>query len=118
MPETASYSAISTMPNKFTPSRFFALDEIVAQVPGSILWLLAPDALARKICGREAEKRAASIPAGWSLRPTCPSSSIWHAGLADLFLDGLPYGAHTTASDALWAGLSLMHHEGQICPDG
>jgi predicted O-linked N-acetylglucosamine transferase (SPINDLY family) len=28
--------------------------------------------------------------------------------LADLFLDGLPYGAHTTASDALWAGLPLV----------
>jgi predicted O-linked N-acetylglucosamine transferase (SPINDLY family) len=28
--------------------------------------------------------------------------------LADLFLDGLPYGAHTTASDALWAGLPLI----------
>jgi predicted O-linked N-acetylglucosamine transferase (SPINDLY family) len=29
-------------------------------------------------------------------------------GLADLFLDTLPYGAHTTASDALWAGLPVL----------
>ena len=28
--------------------------------------------------------------------------------LADLFLDTLPYNAHTTASDALWAGLPLV----------
>jgi predicted O-linked N-acetylglucosamine transferase (SPINDLY family) len=28
--------------------------------------------------------------------------------LADLFLDSLPYNAHTTASDALWAGLPLI----------
>jgi predicted O-linked N-acetylglucosamine transferase (SPINDLY family) len=28
--------------------------------------------------------------------------------LADLFLDSLPYGAHTTASDALWTGLPFL----------
>ena len=33
--------------------------------------------------------------------------------LADLFLDTLPYGAHTTASDALWAGLPLLTCLGQ-----
>ena len=35
--------------------------------------------------------------------------SIWRAiALADLFLDTLPYNAHTTASDALWAGLPVL----------
>ena len=29
-------------------------------------------------------------------------------GLADLFLDALPYNAHTTAGDALWAGLPVL----------
>ena len=33
--------------------------------------------------------------------------------LADLFLDTLPYNAHTTASDALWAGLPLVTCEGE-----
>ena len=33
--------------------------------------------------------------------------------LADLFLDTLPYGAHTTASDALWAGLPLVACRGE-----
>src|SRR3954454_21102221 len=39
------------------------------------------------------------------------ASSSEHLGrhrLADLFLDTLPYNAHTTASDALWAGLPVL----------
>ena len=38
------------------------------------------------------------------------------AALADLFLDSLPYNAHTTASDALWAGVPLHHlHRHDLC---
>ena len=36
--------------------------------------------------------------------------------LADLFLDTLPYNAHTTASDALWAGLPLLTCQGTTFP--
>ena len=32
---------------------------------------------------------------------------------ADLFLDSLPYNAHTTASDALWAGLPVLTSPGE-----
>ena len=37
-------------------------------------------------------------------------------GLADLFLDGLPYNAHTTGSDALWAGVPLLTRRGTTFP--
>jgi protein O-GlcNAc transferase len=33
--------------------------------------------------------------------------------LADLFLDTRPYNAHTTASDALWAGLPVLTQIGE-----
>jgi len=36
--------------------------------------------------------------------------------LADLFLDGLPYNAHTTGSDALWAGVPLITRRGTAFP--
>jgi predicted O-linked N-acetylglucosamine transferase (SPINDLY family) len=36
--------------------------------------------------------------------------------LADLFLDTLPYGAHTTASDALWTGLPVLTCKGAAFP--
>ena len=35
---------------------------------------------------------------------------------ADLFLDTLPYNAHTTASDALWAGLPVLTCIGSLFP--
>ena len=43
----------------------------------------------------------------------------WEASpdrLADLFLDTLPYNAHTTASDALWAGLPMLTRTGTTFP--
>jgi predicted O-linked N-acetylglucosamine transferase (SPINDLY family) len=39
---------------------------------------------------------------------TDPASHLARQRLADLFLDTCPYNAHTTASDALWAGLPLL----------
>jgi protein O-GlcNAc transferase len=42
-----------------------------------------------------------------------PAMHLARHRLADLFLDTLPYGAHTTASDALWAGLPLVTCVGQ-----
>jgi protein O-GlcNAc transferase len=41
--------------------------------------------------------------------PKLPASEhLARHRLADLFLDTLPYNAHTTASDALWVGLPLV----------
>ena len=50
----------------------------------------------------------------WFLRSGCLCQSIWR-GIAwpILFLDTLPYNAHTTASDALWAGLPVLTQIGE-----
>ena len=42
-----------------------------------------------------------------------PAAHLARHRLADLFLDTLPYGAHTTASDALWTGLPLLTCRGK-----
>jgi predicted O-linked N-acetylglucosamine transferase (SPINDLY family) len=42
-----------------------------------------------------------------------PAEHLARYHLADLFLDTLPYNAHTTASDALWAGLPVLTQIGQ-----
>ena len=47
------------------------------------------------------------------LHPSHPKKHLARLKLADLFLDTLPYNAHTTASDALWAGLPLITCRGQ-----
>jgi predicted O-linked N-acetylglucosamine transferase (SPINDLY family) len=44
---------------------------------------------------------------------TTPKLHMARQQLADLFLDTLPYNAHTTASDALWAGLPLVTLQGE-----
>ena len=42
-----------------------------------------------------------------------PGPHLARHRLADLFLDTLPYNAHTTAIDALWAGLPLITCRGE-----
>jgi len=42
-----------------------------------------------------------------------PAEHLARHHLADLFLDTLPYNAHTTASDALWAGLPVLTQLGE-----
>ena len=94
--------------NKFTPATFALWMRILDQVPGSYLWLLAPAPLAQENLRREAMRKGIA-PARLIFAEHLPfEKHLARLGLADLFLDGLPYGAHTTASDALWAGLPLI----------
>ncbi|HWY61955.1 MAG TPA: tetratricopeptide repeat protein [Rhizomicrobium sp.] len=94
--------------NKFTSPTFTVWMRILEQSPQSVLWLLAPDAIARENLKREAAQRGVA-PGRLVFAETLPfEKHLARLKLADLFLDGLPYGAHTTASDALWAGLPLL----------
>lgn len=81
---------------------------LLREVPGSVLWLLGDNAAAMSNLREAAAQRgvdpARLIFAG--RRPT--PEHLARQRLADLFLDTLPYGAHTTASDALFAGLPLL----------
>ena len=98
--------------NKFTPETFDLWMRILGQVPGSRLWLLAPHAIAQENLKAEARARGVD-PARLVFAPHLPfARHLARLRLADLFLDGLPYGAHTTASDALWAGLPLITRRG------
>ena len=79
-------------------------------VAGGVLWLAKPQGRWQwQICARQ-RLRAASRQSGWCLRRVCRRwPIIWRATVnADLFLDTLPYNAHTTAADALWAGLPVL----------
>ena len=66
---------------------------------------------------RAKPRRAASIRHAWSSRPSCRRTQhLARHQLADLFLDTLPYNAHTTCSDALWAGLPVVTCYGKAFP--
>ncbi len=93
---------------KITP-RFFAIwMRLLDQVPGSVFWLLADNADATTNLRREAWKRGIA-PERLVFAPRVGlADHLARHRLADLFLDTLPCNAHTTASDALWAGLPVL----------
>jgi protein O-GlcNAc transferase len=86
---------------------------LLHSVPGSVLWLLEANQLVEGNLRSEAGKRG--VDAGRLIfAPVVPSAE--HLGRhrhADLFLDNLPCNAHTTASDALWAGLPVLTCSGE-----
>jgi protein O-GlcNAc transferase len=89
---------------------------IVKAVDGSVLWLLESPAPYADNLRREAEARGVAAER-LIFAPELPTDQhLARMSLADLFLDGLPYNAHTTGSDALWAGVPLITQAGTTFP--
>jgi predicted O-linked N-acetylglucosamine transferase (SPINDLY family) len=75
---------------------------------GSVLWLLSSNDLVEGNLRAEAEKRGVD-PRRLVFAPIVPPADhLARFSCADLFLDTLPCNAHTTASDALWAGVPVL----------
>ncbi len=103
-------------PLKITPEIFHCWCELLGALPGSVLWLLATNpktqtnlAMAAQAHGIDPARLVFSGP-----RP--PDQHLARLALADLALDTFPFGAHTTASDALWAGLPVITIIGETFP--
>jgi len=98
---------------KITPALFDIWMRLLRKVEGSVLWLMADNEPAAANLRREARARDVD-PARlvFAERLALPQHLARHR-LADLFLDTLPVNAHTTASDALWAGLPLLTCRGR-----
>ncbi|HQQ62089.1 MAG TPA: tetratricopeptide repeat protein [Pseudomonadales bacterium] len=98
---------------KFTPGVFAIWMRLLQQVPGSVLWLYVTEETAKQNLRATAQQQGVDadrlVFAGHLPLP----QHLARMQLADLFLDTLPCNAHTTASDALWAGLPLLTCEGQ-----
>ena len=99
---------------KITPATFAGWMRILHRVPGSVLWLQADDAEAASNLRAEAQHRGVD-PGRLIVARRVPAAEDYLAQYraADLFLDTLPYNAHTTASDALWAGLPVLTRPGE-----
>ena len=77
-------------------------------IENSVLWFLEDNAGASTNLKRESECRGIN-PNRLVFAPRKPlADHIARLSLGDLFLDTLPYNAHTSASDALWAGLPVL----------
>ena len=93
---------------KILPDTFTRWMRLLQAVPGSVLWLVDDNDLATANLRGEAQARGIH-PARLVFAPRLPlPQHLARHRLADLFLDTLPYNAHTTASDALWAGLPVL----------
>src|SRR5215471_6924702 len=113
LPDDAFVFCCFNQAYKLNPEVFDAWARILAAVSGSVLWILAADG---ELTSRTL---AANLAREIAARGIDPSRLIFAArrthaeylGLyqrADLFLDTWPYNAHTTASDALWAGCPVL----------
>jgi protein O-GlcNAc transferase len=98
---------------KITPELFDIWMRLLERVAGSVLWLLCDRVAAQANLRREAAARGID-PARLLFASRAPQEAhLARHRLADLFLDTLPYNAHTTASDALWVGLPVITCCGQ-----
>jgi protein O-GlcNAc transferase len=98
---------------KITPKVFDVWMRLLTAVEGSVLWLLETGVEASRNLGLEAERRGVSLDRLIFAPRVQPDVHLARHRLADLFLDTLPYNAHTTASDALWAGLPVLTCRGE-----
>ncbi|HEY8253413.1 MAG TPA: tetratricopeptide repeat protein [Rhizomicrobium sp.] len=99
---------------KITRPVFEIWMRLLAQIEGSLLWLL--DGPHAGNLRREASARGVE-PSRLIFAPKLPPDRhLARHQLADLFLDTLPYNAHTSCSDALWAGLPVITCYGKAFP--
>lgn len=97
---------------KITADVFDCWMTILKSVESSVLWLLGDASVASNL-RKEAEARGVnSARLVFAKQMSLPDHLARHL-LADLFLDTFPYNAHTTASDALWAGLPVLTRIGE-----
>ena len=93
---------------KITPVLFDVWMRLLTKTAGSVLWLLDGDPVARENLRREAVARGVAAERIVFAPHVSADEHLARHQLADLYLDTLPYNAHTAASDALWAGLPVL----------
>ena len=112
LPEEAFIYASFNHPYKIEPEIFASWLTILKQTPGSRLWLLADNLpMIRRL--RQTARRQGIDPERLVFAGRLPKPEhLERHRLADLFLDTFVVNAHTTASDALWAGLPVLTRRG------
>ncbi len=97
---------------KFTPTVFDSWMRILKQIEGSVLWLFEEHPSVSVNLRREAELRGVDATRLIFAGRVDQGEHLARHKVADLFIDSLPYNAHTTASDALWMGLPVVTRMG------
>ena len=117
LPEEGFIFSCLNISYKITPQIFDIWMNILRRVPEGFLWLPKNNDAFQKNIRREAEQRGIN-PERIIFAPRIAERTKYIARyrVAGLFLDTLPYNAHATASDALWAGAPLLTCVGKTLP--
>lgn len=113
LPEDAMVYCSFNGTHKITQFTFERWLTILERVPDSILWLLDSTATARESLRTFASRRGIAPERIIFAEKKANADHLARYLLADLFLDTSPYGAHTTASDALWMGVPMLTLSGR-----
>jgi predicted O-linked N-acetylglucosamine transferase (SPINDLY family) len=108
LPDDGFIFCIFNGPQKITPEVFAIWMSVLREVPGSVLWMLSvDDAVSGTLRNHALDAGIDAHRLVFAGRLPNPQHLARYR-LADLFLDTAPYGAHTTASDALWMGVPVL----------
>jgi predicted O-linked N-acetylglucosamine transferase (SPINDLY family) len=113
LPERAVVLCCFNSLYKVTPAMFDTWMRILQRVEAGVLWLLAENPVAVGNLRREAQRRGVDAGRLVFAPPVALERHLARLSAADLCLDSFPCGAHTTASDALWAGVPVITRPGE-----
>lgn len=114
LPESSFVFACFNQAYKIEPVMFDVWMRIMKRVPNSVLWLLVGNPEVAETLQKESEARGVAGDRLIFAKPIGKAKHLERLGLVDLCLDTLIYNAHTTTSDALWAGVPVITCPGDL----
>jgi predicted O-linked N-acetylglucosamine transferase (SPINDLY family) len=108
LPEDAFVFCCFNNTYKISPQIFDIWMRLLAAKPSSVMWLMETNSTSVLNLRCEAERRRIAPDRLIFAQRMSLTDHLARSKQADLVLDTLPYNAHTTASDALWAGVPLL----------
>jgi predicted O-linked N-acetylglucosamine transferase (SPINDLY family) len=113
LPEDGTVYCCFNGAHKITRFTFDRWLMVLEQVPRSVLWLLGGTEDTNQRLRDYAASRGIDGKRIVIAQKLPNPAHLARYALADLFLDTTPYGAHTTASDALWMGIPVLTFSGR-----
>ena len=108
LPEDAFVMCAFNHTYKILPDAFDAWCEVLREVPHAVLWLKDTHGQLHDNVRREAAARGVAAERIVFAPTVSYDAHFSRLALADVFVDTWPYNAHTTAADALWAGVPVV----------
>jgi predicted O-linked N-acetylglucosamine transferase (SPINDLY family) len=113
LPEDAVVLCAFNHTYKIGPEAFDAWCGVMRDVPEAVLWLKQTNPQLHDNVRREAAARGVDPGRILWARNVSYQDHFSRLALADIFVDTWPYNAHTTAADAVWAGLPVVTRFGE-----